>query len=327
MTVTTVSSKPKFHSVLFPDFSRLSEADYPEYESFISQFPQHCDYTLNNLLVWLAGDKIVEYSWLNGNLVLRFHTSFLFGPSINTDHDRVWHTVLGVNEPDATVDELLRSPEISELMAVPDYFVDKLTNAKNYLVTEDLGNRDYILDIENLVRKSGKVYENFRYQVSYSLKHHSEEAVVKELDLSDLQSIRLIINALHMWPKVNSFEKDANDEHRADADALQRLFLLQPKLPTKHKCIGLFIHGQLQGFSIYHIPTSNNHIAMGNHIKCNGEYKRLFDFIVYITATRLRTHGVTLINAEQDMNIEGIRHHKMYYNPVTFYRRYTLSAK
>ncbi|HEX7633077.1 MAG TPA: phosphatidylglycerol lysyltransferase domain-containing protein [Candidatus Saccharimonadales bacterium] len=301
-------------------FEKFGPEHFTEYQDFISRFPQHCDFALNNLMVWMAGNTGLAFCWLNGNIVLR-----ISGSIYENQLDGTWYTVLGDSDADNTLEQLFTWLNTGTLLMVPDYFVSALEHPERYSIVEDADNRDYILDIDTLIQRSGKKYENFRYQISYVIKNYSHESVIKELDLSKEQDVLLIINSMHTWSHITSFADGANDEYKVDAIAIDRLFQLQHILPIKHRCLGLFIEGKLQAFSIYHVPHSRDSIALGNHIKSNGEYKRLFDFMAYVTATRLKTEGIQLFNAEQDMGLEGLRHHKSYLNPVTFYKKYNIT--
>ena len=321
MNVIKEIDKSKLAITTYPDFTPVVKDVFNEYLEFIKEFPQHCDFTLNNMLIWLENESSLEMSWLNECIVLKVSDSIYK----NNLGDGRWMSVLGSNDTDAPLDTLFTTG-VNELKMVPDYFVEKIEDQSKYKITEDLDNKDYILNIDDLVHSSGKVYQNFRHQISYFLKNYSELALLKVLDLSSTTDINEIINALHTWP-ISSFSSDGNDPARVDARAIDRLFKLQNILPVKHQCLGLYIDGQLQGFSIFHVPISNSNIAMGNHIKFNSEYKRLFDFLVFATANRLREQGVIFLNAEQDMGIEGIRYHKSDLNPELYYRKYIIQPR
>lgn len=322
MLKTKIMTNLRGHENTFPLFKVFSEDDFLSYQKFISPFPQHCDFTLNNLLVWVSGGNTLEYSKLNGNFVFKINDSLYLGPSATPTY-----TVIGVNKADKTLATIFKVLGIDKLDLVPDYFVGKLKNPDLYSIKEDSDNRDYIIDVNKLLLKQGKEYEGFRYQIKFFLKNYSEEAIVRPLDLSSNSTILDIVNAMHTWPEITSFTPNGNDPHRRDAKAIDKLLNLQTILTVKHQALGVYIDGKLQGFSFYHIPPSKDSIAIGNHIKFNSKYQRLFDFLVYATASNLKSQGVKLLNAEQDMGIEGIRHHKMALNPVTFYEKYTISKK
>lgn len=304
----------------FPKFSKIEPEDYFKYQDFLYKFPQHCDFSLNNMLIWLAGNSHVDHSWINSNLVLRINNT-IYGNQLKGS----WVTILGDTEADKSINEIFRTLSIDKLIMVPDYFVNSIKKSESFMIEEDKDNRDYILDISSLLKRDGKKYQDFRYQINFFLNNYSEETVIRDMDLQDTSDSNVIIEALRAWPKVNSFGLNGNDPSRVDEKAIKRLVELQPILPIKHKCIGLYVNNRLQGFSIYHIPYSKDNIALGNHIKYNDDFKRTFDFLVFATASRLKSEGIRLLNAEQDMGIGGLRKHKLHWQPKMFYKKYIIS--
>jgi hypothetical protein len=312
----------------FPVFKPFTEKNYKAYQEFVFPYRQHCDFTLNNLLVWLGGDTNLSYSWLNGNCVIQAKESLYQSTNAGPQAASLaWYTIVGDTWPDKSLASIFATGQIKQLLMVPDYFVEKIKRPEKYVITEDTHNRDYIIDVDKLLQSKGQDYGDFRYQINYFLRKYSEHAVLRELDLSNSADADKIRNCLNGWPRINSFESTGNDPDRLDAQAIEMLLKLQPKLPIKHQCLGLFIEDTLQGFSIFHIPYAKDRIAMGNHIKFNGTLPRLFDFLVYATASKLRSQGVHILNAEQDMGIEGIRHHKTILNPFTFYKKYSITPR
>lgn len=302
----------------FPNFTHLStRQDYHEYQLYISQFPQHSDYTLNNLLVWMSADTTIEYSWLNDNAVLRVSE-----PLYEAFEDKVWYTIVGISEADKSLDTIFKTTYIRQLKYVPDYFMESISNPEKYIITEDPPNHDYVINIKSLLKREGKTYEDFRYQLRYFLKNYSEDVILRDLDITEKATQKEIIGSLKRWRNTPSFEATGNDPERIEAKALLRLMILQSSLPNPHHCIGLYIHGELEGFSIYQIPPAKDKIAMGNHIKFNGKYRKIFDFLAFATASRLNMQGIELLNVEQDMGIEGLRRHKLGLNPFTLYKKY-----
>jgi hypothetical protein len=311
-------SKPRIS--LFPEFDHLTPDLFELYEGQLFDFPPHCDFALNNLLVWFGADK-TRISSLKGNIVLEVNDT-VYSNQLGGS----WYTILGDKMMDETFESFFKEELSEELIMVPDFTIAGLRDARAWTIKEDPDNRDYILSIPSLLNKTGKVYENFRYQISYFLKNHSEDAKLQDMDLMQPSVQEEIINGLQAW-KVNSFTKGGNDYKRVDEQAIRKLLELQPILQTKHRCIGLYIDDTLSGFTIFHVPINSHRIGLGNHIKFDGKYKRMFDFLVFVTASRLRTEGLEFLNAEQDMGLPGIRHHKKYLNPVSYYRKYTVRKK
>ncbi len=294
---------------------------YGDYQGFVYAYPQHCDFALNNLLVWLSGgDSSVEYSQLHGNLVLRGSGSLCASMP-----DESWVTVLGDHDADETLGEILSDPSIDRLEMVPDYFVDALHDPHKYEVTTDDANSDYVLEIEPLARMEGKKYEHFRYEVNHFRRNYGDTTEIREIDLQSTGGAAAVLGAMCTWARVNSFSPDGNDPDKVDEKAIKRLIGLQPTLPVKHHCLAVYVGGELEGFSIFHRPHAKDSIALGNHIKYNAEYRRMFAFLVSVTAQHLGSDGTRLLNAEQDMGIEGLRKRKMALRPATYYKKYAIT--
>src|ERR1035438_5674317 len=83
---------------IFPAFKKLDQDFYYDYQLFISKFPQHCDYTLNNLLVWTKDGYDIEYCWLNDNIVFKnLNLTFI---NLNPDENVLKLTIVGVKDAD-----------------------------------------------------------------------------------------------------------------------------------------------------------------------------------------------------------------------------------
>lgn len=302
----------------FPNFVTLDENHYSFYEKFVKNFPQHCDFTLNNLLIWLGSNKHVEYSLLYNNIVLKIDESLY---DIHNEH--LWYTILGNNDADNTLRTVFSSGITNKLSMVPDYFINAITTI-DYEIIEDRANHDYILRVDDIYAKKGRQYENYRHQINYVIKQYGNNLNTQKIDLSTEQGKIAISDSFKRWQHINSFSPDGNDSSRLDKAAIKHLLAIQDKLPVKHQCIGVYINNILEGFSIFHIANSKDNIAMGNHIKYNAAYNRMFDYLVFETVNELKRQNVTLLNAEQDMGLLGLRTHKKSLAPFTYYKKYTI---
>lgn len=292
------------------------------YQDFIKNFPVHCDFSPNNLMIWLSAKSDVHGCWLNGNLVLSINGA-VFSEKLNS----TWYTVLGNNKADDTLDIIFNTAGFLRLEMVPEYFTDAVRTRNNYIIKEDADNKDYILSVEGLMNKAGKEYVWYRRQINHFENLYGNFTEIKELDPLSQRHSTEIIHVLKFWRSIASFSNKGNDAHGVDEDAINRLLKLQPNLLTKHKIIGLYIDGKLEGFTIYHIPISASSMAVGNHIKHNANIERAFDYLIYQTVKKLHENNIEYLNGEQDMGIEGLRYHKSLLRPVAFHKKYSIEPK
>ncbi len=302
----------------FPNFKKFEPEDFKKYQSLLYSLRQHADYTINNLLVWDEGSKGIEFSWVKGNILFKITDSIYHGKS-----KKPHYMLVGKKSADATLSKIFNSGVVDKLVMVPDYFV-KGIKSKKFNVSEDKLNNDYILDVHSLLTRRGKRYANFRHRINYFTKKYGDSIETKDLDLLKTADVKLIVNSIHGWT-IRSYSSKGNDPDKHDGQAIDKLLKIQNILLVKHKCIGVFINGKLEGISIYQIPHAKDKIAIGNHIKYNADFNRIFDFLVYITANKLYEQGVTKLNAMQDMGVEGIKNHKADFSAVEYYKKYTIS--
>lgn len=306
----------------FPQFSPINSLNLLDYHEYTKQFPLHCDYSPNNLMVWLSGYEAVYGSWLNGNLVLRI-SGVLYGVRNEWSVSR-WMTIIGNREAEQTLRYIYAVYPNIELRMVPDYFAEQISDTQSYEVLVDGANTDYILRVDNLMCKVGKDYTWYRRRLNRFTRDYGKSVRVKELNVQSNVHTREVLNALDRWYSGILSRKKENDEEGADVQAIQRLFNLQRILHVKHSILGLYINGYLEGFTIYHIPYETMSMALGNHTICNKDINGAFDYLLDQTVHRLHAQGIQYLNSEQDMGLEGIRYHKSLLKPVMFHKRYTI---
>lgn len=300
------------------NFSKFDFKIKSQYQSFYKHLPPYSDFSFNNLLVWLDFNDDLSYCLLEGNYVFRFSNPF--------EDNQETYTVIGSNASEDVLDKLFAHIETTtdspKLEMVPECFVDSMgtTERDKYTIREEPDNMDYIFDIAQTHRAKGKPYAKIREAINYFVKHYGDNILLQPIDLHDDKGRALIINSLHQWRSVYSMTE--NDRMRSEGIAIDRYLRFAPQLDVN--CIGLYVDGQLQAFGIFHLPPQGDY-AIFNHLKCNYDYKNIFDLSFYSAIGMMNDLGATLVNAEQDLGIEGIRKHKQALNPVKFLKRYTIS--
>lgn len=300
------------------NFRKFDLSTKNKYCEFYRQLPPYSDFSFNNLMVWLDQNDDLEYAVVNNNFVFRFSNAL--------DHGKKTYTVIGTSKADETIEKIFNTicqdDSSQALKMVPRCFIDSLSDErKNDLdIAEEVDNRDYIFDVADTHIAKGKKYEHLRRRLRYFSSHYSDGVIIKPIDLAVYKDQKALINGMHSWHSTRSIT--ANDKLRIEGSAIDRYLRLSTSLDAK--CIAVFIDGQMEAFSIFHIPPQDGY-AIGNHIKCNYNYRYIFELTYYCTISALYDLGIKLVNGEQDLGIPGIRQHKKEMSPVGYLERFSIS--
>lgn len=303
------------------NFKKFDISCQAEYKSFYKDLPPYSDFSFNNLMVWLDINDDLEYAIVHNNYVFKFSNPF--------DNNAISYTLIGVNKVEETLstlrDELIKNNHELTLAMVPACFAEKIdlqTSTAVSSITSEPNNRDYLFDVPSAHAAKGKTFYHLRRGLNYFLKNYGDEIVARPLNLHSEDDRKLLINSMHQWETV--FSLTENDKLRIEGIAIDRYLLLAPDLEVKS--MGIFINGKLQAFSIFHLPPQP-HIAIGNHIKCNYQYRGIFNMAYYATVAAMFDLGIKTANEEQDLGIEGIRQHKEARNPIGYLERFTIELQ
>ncbi|OGL38323.1 hypothetical protein A3B63_03450 [Candidatus Saccharibacteria bacterium RIFCSPLOWO2_01_FULL_49_22] len=301
----------------FPEFRKFVLDDRDIYQSFYSELEPYSDFSFNNLLVWLDINSDLEVSRLNGNLIFKFSDPF--------ENNETSFTLIGNRKTYQTLGTIFQYQAglgyQQKLSMVPQAVIDgiELGKQRHLDIQEDISNQDYIFNVNNAYYAKGKDFADLRHRINSFLKKYGDHLIYRDINLGKLEEQMNIINSLHTWDSVYALTE--NDKLRIEGLAIDRYLQLAPELDSR--CVGLFINGRLQSFSLFHLPPQKG-FAIGNHMKCNYEYQYIFDFTFYCTASRLKTMGIEWLNGEQDLGIAGLRTHKKELRPTYFLKRYTV---
>lgn len=292
-----------------------------EYKKFYAKLPPYSDFSFNNLMVWLDIYDDLHYSIVNTNYIFRFSNPF--------QDDEVSYTLIGTEKIEETLselrDEIINANHKLTLSMVPACFAEKINTDSSQVVLsvkKEPDNRDYLFDVPAAHSAKGKTFYHLRRGLNYFLKNYGDEIIARPLDLYHDADRSLVINSMHQWETV--FSLTENDKLRIEGVAIDRYLRLAPNLEVKS--MGIFINGKLQAFSIFHLPPQP-HYAIGNHIKCNYQYRGIFNMTYYATVAAMFDLGVKIANEEQDLGIAGIRQHKEARNPIGYLDRYTIELQ
>ncbi len=298
----------------FPAFTKFSFELEQEYKSFIQDFAPYGDFSYVNLVIWLDLEDDLELSWLGKNLLMRFTNIF------DSNRPKVY-TLIGKDGVDDAIDLLkswFKSRDIKQefLYSVVEETANALTR---YDPAEDRDSFDYIYSVEEQVTLLGTKFGKNRRKVNHFLRNSGEETVIREIDLTDRKEFCKLVNAMHTWEKMYALA--GNDSERIEARALTRSLRYHAML--QFRCVAVIINNQIEAITLFFVNDKYS-LADISHTKCSYEYKHLFDFTLFATASKLNTEGIKYISLEQDLGIAGMREHKMGLRPVKFLKKHSV---
>lgn len=302
----------------FPHFQKFSPDDIDSYLNFYStlKYP-YCDFSIDDVCIWLNYNGDLEMSELNDNLVLRFSNVI--------DKNTQYYTFLGTSKLYDTLTTLMSyfHDNLIEpcLYYIPEETATLITELKNrsFTIEEDVDNRDYIYNVDDLLGLQGKPYENIRRRINH-FKRENPNIEIREFNLQDENDKNLIRNTITKWSRRKSSLR--NDPDNQELNVIRKHLRLADELPVH--AYGLFVNNALVNINIFNLPPHKDWLIF-NHIKCDYTYKNVYGYAFYALCQIAHSRGIKWVNFEQDLGIEGLRQIKTFFRPAKFLKRYTIS--
>jgi len=190
---------------------------------------------------------------------------------------------------------------------------------EEYMVEEDRRYFDYIYDAEKLRTLSGKKYHKKKNHVNAFHKEFDGRFECRTLCCKDKE---MVFNYLEKWHEMRNIE----DEYKRDEFEIEGIkYFISGCEKIDVKMFGVFIDGNLEAFSLG-TYIEENKTAYIHVEKANPLIRGLYPFI----NQQFIVQGfpeAELVNREDDMGLEGLRHAKMSYNPIDFAKKYNIIEK
>jgi hypothetical protein len=298
----------------FPSFHKISLTHRGLIESLIEKHPPFSDFTFTSLWTYNTEDHI-EFSILNDNFVVKFQDYITNAP---------FYSFIGSKKPIHTaltlLDYSIQNGLEPILKLIPQSVIHLDPAVQHQLdVTEDLNNHDYIISAKDLALLDKVKYDKKGYLVRRFGRKYPDH-VVKKLDLSDHSTQEDMKRLFHTWENVtNHNQEDTKNEF----DAFSRM-LTSSKILNIYGT-GIYIHEKMIAFTTYEKVHQGYGMALFE--KADKTYKDIYTAICFAGAKHLHELGVTHINFEQDLGIEGLRAAKSLWKPTHFLKKYIISPK
>lgn len=301
----------------FPVFAKLTLDDKQKYNSLIAEYPPISDISFTSLHIWWNLDGKLSISSLNNNLVINYSLPF--------DKENSGYSLIGKNLVDESIQTILEhlrpGDQVARLVHVPEFVTTAIQHKERLHIEEEPDYNEYILDSKALASLEGSDHARTRRKVNRFLRELEDSRIeIKSLDLSLPEIREMLLKSVVEWNEKYPSENDPDlTEHQAIQTTLAHSVIFE----TKNLCF--FVDEKLHGFVLYHQPIDKNYYII-NHLKVDYGIPFIFDYVTNQLAIKALEQGVTFLNMEMDLGIEGLRMHKMGLRPVSFFKKYTITA-
>lgn len=299
----------------FPNFVKLDISHKNDIDAITSKYPPYNDFLFTNLYSWDV-DSNFEICELHGNLVVYFKNYVgVYGDFIS---------FLGDGKPLETINEIFiylkRKNLALKLKLVPEVAVVALAQYKQHTfeIAEDRDSHDYILDVPDLARLSGKKFEDHKTLVNRFNRATKSYSFV-QLDLSKKYVQQEILNLFKIWEKNKNIN---SDEYKTEYYAISKMSdLAQQGGFLAH---AIYVDGLIIAFSLNEI--FNKEYALAHFRKGNIQFPGVYRVLEQEVNKLLSLLGIKYLNFEQDLGIENLRTVKLAWRPKHFLKKYTVQA-
>jgi uncharacterized protein len=301
----------------FPHFAYLDATHQANLSAIAGTNHPFSDYNFISLWSWDHQNKL-KVSTLNDNLVIRFQD--YLDPSVH------FYSFFGTNMVEKTATVLLchsKLEGVHELRLVPQFVIEHITDSSRFVVTEDRDNFDYIVGIDTMVELKNGENEKKRWSLNQFLKNHADKLLVRELDIKDADTTKQMLSLATKWSVQTSTEESYEN---GEGQAIKKILENHHQISTeKLHLVGLYLDDELKAFSMTEVLE--NGFAIGHYKKTDRTYRGLGVALDHYTAKSLRDKGVSYLNHEQDLGIEGLRKAKLASHPLYFLKKYIIALR
>lgn len=317
MNINKQGTEDKSHIPEFPDFASLHPNHQEKIEKWVQANQLYSDYNFISLWTWDHQNEI-KISTLNENLVIKFQGY--------QDNEEYFFSFWGTNKVDGTAKTLLNFPNENAkpvLRLVPEFVIENLKHPDDFIIKEDRDNHDYVLAIKNMVDLDGGHNDKKRNALRQFIRDNEHHLSVKELDLRNSHDIDNIRGVLKTWSEQVGTKASFNVN---ELRAINKMLDEHHNISTKNlQIVGIHLGSKLRAFSI--TEALQGDFAMWHYKKTDRSVNGLGVALDHFTAKNLHDRGLTHLNYEQDLGIEGLRQSKMSSYPVYFLKKFTLELK
>ena len=290
----------------FPAFSKLELQHKNSIEEITGGFPPYSDFNFTSLFCWNV-DGSAAVSLLNDNLVIRI-------PDYTSA--KIIYSILGKNRLDDSLHQLLEVA--SELNMVPEDTISSIQHQHRFKIAEDRGNFDYIYNLADLAKLTGRQHKKKRHKVNRVRETFADKLRVDNMNYVDEDLVSKIEAVFERWRKHS---KQSEKELQSESIAIRRLLENADSLDLFVTLVS--VETEPVAFSINEVLDDKN--ALCHFEKAAPIHHHIFSFVAHQAAEHLLAQDCEFVNWEQDMDIPGLRQLKMSYHPSSMLKKYTVN--
>lgn len=303
----------------FPDFRLFTISDTKWYQDyyFAQKLNPYADVHPENLYVWLNMHEDLAISKLNDAIILKY---------TNVLDNNIQNIIpLSSQLDDATITTImsyLKDNNLPQRIAeIPSVICENLDPNK-WIIENDRNAYEYILDTGQQSKLDGGDFSRLRRRINFFEREHLADTIdIKLYDKFSNEVREAFINHLANMP-LNSSE-EATQQNTAEPIAIKRN--LQHAEEFGKKALIIKINDKIASLSM--ISYLDNHNAAINHLKVDYSIQYIFHYTIYTLAKVLKADGITGMNIEQDLGIDGLRTFKERLKPSHFLEKKIISPR
>jgi len=292
------------------DFKPIDLDGKAVFDYFFSQDPQQTsELTFTNLFMWRHRYRPLWCRWNDCLLIiLRPLDGLPFGlPPV------------GPGDKGAALDVL--SQHLDKLThqvmtcRVGKDFVDRYVDPKQYEITEDPDNSDYVYLAEDLINLPGNKYHSKKNHINKFMKDYEFEYRNLDLDL-----VHCCLNLQESWCEI----KDCGESPALIAEDMAIYEALKNYEELDYKGGVVLVDAKVEAFGLGEMLNPDTAVI---HVeKANPEIPGLYAVINQLFCKEVWSHA-KYINREQDLGVEGLRKAKKSYYPHHMGEKFILRPK
>lgn len=303
-------------NIHYRELKKIEPQDYEILKKYFSlRFPGTCESTVTSTYIWNIYYNTKYYVNEYGVVLVNSNKNEIFTSTplcelkdmkaCFEDARRFFNDVLGHKLTMYLVDE----EAVNELKELDD----------RYDIVEERMYFDYVYDADKLRSLSGKAYHKKKNHVNGFKKEYGDRYTMRQMTYEDRKEI---FAYLDKWHNLRNIE----DEYRRDEYELIGIkYLINNCRNVDFKMFGIYVDGALEAFTLgtYSAQEKTAYIHVE---KANPNIRGLYAFInqQFLINSFPETE---LVNREDDMGLEGLRHAKMSYNPIKLVKKYNIIEK